>query len=186
MKKIKGILLMLGCLIILAGCSNETGSTSLSSESTSVDAEETVENTNKSIENAYPLESEQVSKVSSQGDIIEITEKMYITYINDIYTNLEQYKGKKIKLEGMFTSQYDESVQETFYFVYRRGPGCCGNDGSMAGFEFTTKDSIPQENDWIEVTGTLDSYEQDGFIYLTLRDSQVVIKEERGLEDVYQ
>lgn len=121
-----------------------------------------------------------------QEDIIEITEKMYVTYINDIYTNLKNYEGKKIRLEGMFTSTYDQVTNETYYFVYRVGPGCCGNDGSMCGLEFTTTDEIPEENAWIEVTGTLESYEQDGFEYLTLRDSKVVIKEERGQETVYQ
>ena len=123
---------------------------------------------------------------NTSGNMIEITEKMYVTYINEIYTNTEAYEGKKIKLEGMFTSAYDESTKQTYYFVYRTGPGCCNNDGSMCGFEFTTKDTIPVENDWIEVVGTLESYEENGYTYLNLKDAQVTIKEEREQEVVYQ
>lgn len=187
MKKLKSMWLMMGCLLIFTGCNNPAETVKTSEETDYVAGEmafdEVQGSSNKSIEN---LKLEEVTLEKSEGEVIEITEKMYVTYINDIYTNLENYKGKKIKLEGMFTSTYDESTKETYYFVYRTGPGCCGNDGSMCGFEFTTTDTIPTENDWIEVTGTLDSYEQDGFIYLTLRDSQVVVKEERGLEVVYQ
>lgn len=190
MKKIKSMLLMMGCLMVFTGCNNQketiNSSEGIASEANQMNLEETSNSSNKSAENLYATESERESVERSEGELVEITEKMYVTYINDIYTNLEQYEGKKIKLEGMFTSKYDESVQETFYFVYRIGPGCCGNDGDMAGFEFTTIDPIPEENDWIEVTGTLESYEQNGFLYLTLRDSHVVIKEERGQEVVYQ
>lgn len=123
---------------------------------------------------------------NTNEDMIEITEKMYVTYVNEIYTNTEAYEGKTIKLEGMFTSAYDESTKKTYYFVYRTGPGCCNNDGSMCGFEFTTSDTIPVENDWIEVTGILESYEENGYTYLNLKDAKVIIKEERGQEVVYQ
>lgn len=56
----------------------------------------------------------------------------------------------------------------------------------MCGFEFTTSDTIPEENDWIEVIGTLERYEENGYTYLTLRDAEVTIKTERGQEVVYQ
>lgn len=190
MKKVKGMLLMMGCLLIFTGCNNQEKTVNILDEASrevdEMDLTEKEDNANKSVENLNTTEVDSGISEGSKGEVIEITEKMYVTYINDIYTNLENYKGKKIKLEGMFTSAYDERSKETYYFVYRTGPGCCGNDGSMCGFEFTTTDKIPMENDWIEVTGTLDAYEQDDFLYLTLRDSQVVIKEERGLEVVYQ
>jgi len=119
-------------------------------------------------------------------EMIEITEKMYVSYINEIYTNPEDYISKKIKLEGMYMSGEDEQNGNTYYFVYRRGPGCCNNDGSMCGFEFTTDESLPQENDWIEVVGTLEQYQEDGIDYLHLANCHLTIKTERGLEDVSQ
>lgn len=118
---------------------------------------------------------------------LNITEKMYVTYINEIYTNPDSYLGKRLKIEGMFTAEYFGETDTTYYYVYRQGPGCCGNDGSMCGFEFTSKDGkYPNENDWIEVVGTLDQYDENGVQYLTIRADSVTVKDERGAEIVTQ
>lgn len=127
------------------------------------------------------------SQVSNGSDIdLDITEKMYVTYINEIYTNPDAYLGKKLRIEGMFTSEYIEATDMAYRYVYRSGPGCCGSDGSMCGFEFTTDGSYPNENDWIEVTGTLEQYEENGYMYLNIKADSVNVKEERGAEVVTQ
>lgn len=180
MKRIVSLLVvLLGLSLIITGCKTQR---SIEDEQNSKVAEST----------GADIEAEGIEAKNTQDtgdtteDLIEITEKMYVTYVNEIYTNTEAYEGKKIKLEGMLTSAYDESTKKTYYFVYRTGPGCCNNDGSMCGFEFTTTDAIPAENDWIEVVGTLESYEENGYTYLNLKDAKVTIKEERGQEVVYQ
>lgn len=123
---------------------------------------------------------------AASEDVLELTEKLYVTYINEIYTNSEDYLGRTIRLEGMFTSEYYEPNATTYYYVYRVGPGCCGNDGSMCGFEFTWDGPLPKDGDWIEVTGALDRYDLDDQSYLTLRATSVEAKAERGAETVYQ
>lgn len=189
MKNIKKII-VLGCLVtIFTGCSNQennrlvntedTNISNLGNETKALEVLDTVDTINKK-------DKKDIMDRISEAEIIDVTEKMYVTYINDIYTNYENYAGKKIRIEGMFTSIYDEALDENFYFVYRTGPGCCGNDGAMCGLEFRTDGNIPEENDWIQVTGILTTYEEEGIYYLVLRDSEVVIKEERGLEVVYQ
>lgn len=180
MKKRKSIFLIMCLLLLLSGCNNK------SEDEVSESIEQNISEVGKSAENLYRSELQEASELVSEEDIIKITEKMYITYINDIYTNFDNYKGKKIQIEGMFSAGYDENTKEAFYVVYRVGPGCCGNDGDMAGFEFVTADPLPEENDWIEVTGVLEEYEQDGMPYIRLKDSKVVVKEERGQEVVYQ
>ena len=193
MKKIMSLgTILLGVSLVITGCtagsSVEGEENSKVIESTGADrgAEEVgAEN----IPDTWEMVEEDKISLKAENtneDIIEITGKMYVTYVNEIYTNTEAYEGKTIKLEGMFTSAYDESTKQTYYFVYRTGPGCCNNDGSMCGFEFTTQDTIPVENDWIEVTGILESYEENGYTYLNLKDAKVIIKEERGQEVVYQ
>jgi putative membrane protein len=126
------------------------------------------------------------AKAAPDSDVVELTEDMYVTYINEIYTNAEDYLGRTIRLQGMFASAYDEASDSTYTYVYRVGPGCCGNDGSMCGFEFSWDGEMPKTDDWIEVTGTLDEYEQDGLTYLTLRAKTVEEKAERGAENVYR
>jgi len=118
--------------------------------------------------------------------LVDITEKMYVTYINEIYTNTKDYIGDTIRLEGMFSAQYYEPTDTTYYYVYRVGPGCCGNDGAMCGFEFSYHGEMPEENDWIRVTGTLGTYEEEGITYLTLDAQSVEILDARGAETVSQ
>ena len=45
---------------------------------------------------------------------LNITEKMYVTYINEIYTNSDSYLGKRLKIEGMFLSEYLEETDTTY------------------------------------------------------------------------
>ncbi len=125
-----------------------------------------------------------VEEIDSNSDTIVISEDMYVTWINEIYVNYQDYIGKKIKLEGMYTNYYSMQDDETYNMVYRVGPGCCGNDGNMAGFKFECAGELPKENDWIEVEGVLDTYEAYEINNLILKDAKVKVKEERGIETV--
>jgi hypothetical protein len=73
------------------------------------------------------------------------------------------------------------------YYVYRFGPGCCGYDAN-AGFEVVWGEGAeyPDDNDWTEATGVLESYEYDGEQFLRLSLSSLVVKAERGKERVEQ
>ena len=118
---------------------------------------------------------------------IDVTEAMYVTYINELYTNYQSYLGKVVRIQGMYASEdmtgYGGGI---YHYVYRVGPGCCGNDGTMCGFEFTWDSGYPEPNDWIEVTGVLGSYTENDCEYLTLDASEVRVLDERGAEVVSQ
>ncbi len=164
MKKL--ILLLIVSLAVFTGCSQKNAVTEMPSENNTKNEE--VKNDKK-----------------SEGDIIEIKEKMFITQINEIYLNKEEYIGKTIKLEGMLDEQHSSESDEIFYHVYRRSPGCCGNDG-VAGFEIIWDKEYPQVNDWVEVIGTLEEYEDQGYNYVRLRLKELNVKQERGKEFVSQ
>jgi len=129
------------------------------------------------------------SPVSDKG-VIEIKEKMFISQVNDVYLNPDDYLGKTIKLEGLFKMNQD--YDKSYCFVLRYGPGCCGYDGNV-GFEVSwNKDKekekpYPGEDSWVEATGELKTYEEDGynkFLYLDLVSLNVLNK--RGQETVMQ
>ena len=125
------------------------------------------------------------STVRSADNGIEISNaKTYVAWVNEVYNNSADYLGKKITIDGMFKSETYENNPNIYYYVYRIGPGCCGNDGTTCGFEFTTQGEYPEQNEWIKVTGTLDSYEEQGQTFLTLKDSEITVMEERGVEQV--
>jgi zinc transport system permease protein len=123
------------------------------------------------------------------GAVVEIREKMFIAQVNDVYLNPEDYLGRTIKLEGLFKSeQYGE---QPYCFVIRYGPGCCGNDGN-SGFEIawnnqeSTDRRYPDIDAWVEATGVLQTYEEDGYPYLYLALSSLNVMDDRGAEFVTQ
>jgi zinc transport system permease protein len=129
-----------------------------------------------------------VSSTARAEDIVEIREKMFVEQTNDVYLNPDEYIGRTIRLEGMFGIVESEEGEPPCYYVYRFGPGCCGYDAN-AGFEVTWGDggkSYPNENDWTEATGVLESYEYDGEQYLRLALSSLTVKSQRGKERVEQ
>jgi zinc transport system permease protein len=137
-----------------------------------------------------PAEEPVPARLEGAGQsTLEIKEKMFIAQINDVYLNPEDYLGRTINLEGLFKAeQYGE---QTYCFVIRYGPGCCGNDGN-AGFEVAWDNQEPAEgsypvvDDWVEATGVLRTYEEDGYPYLYLALSSLDVLDTRGEEFVTQ
>ncbi len=123
---------------------------------------------------------------SSEQSILEITEKMFITQINDIYYNFDDYKDRTVAVEGMYAVFYawDENLASPA--VFRYGPGCCENDG-WGGFMLDYDGELPEEDDWIRVVGVpklVTAY--DGYIDLYLDVDSIEILDVRGEEYVLQ
>ena len=138
-------------------------------------------------------ESVQSKNFSSTPGVIDIKENMFITMINDINLNSKDYFGKTIKIEGIFKRSVWEG--DYSYYVIRRAPGCCGDDGEV-GFKVTLdpsyngtdngadKDIYPAKDAWVEAIGELKSYEKLGFTFLYLSLTELNVLEKRGLEFV--
>jgi zinc transport system permease protein len=128
-----------------------------------------------------------LSPEAREETVVEIKEKMFIAQTNDVYLNPEDYLGKTIKLEGLFKAeQYGD---QSYCFVIRYGPGCCGNDGN-AGFEVAWDNqaagAYPAIDEWVEASGVLRTYEEDGYPYLYLALSSLDVLDARGAEFVTQ
>jgi uncharacterized membrane protein YcgQ (UPF0703/DUF1980 family) len=125
----------------------------------------------------------------SNKDIIEIKEKMFISQVNDVYLNSEDYLEKAIKIEGIFKTQYSYEREDPYCFVLRYGPGCCGYDGNV-GFEIAWdtdhKKPYPDVDSWVEATGVVRFYEEDFMEYLYLDLSSLTVLDKRGVEFVQQ
>jgi uncharacterized membrane protein YcgQ (UPF0703/DUF1980 family) len=126
--------------------------------------------------------------LASKKDVIEIKDKLFISQVNYVYVNPEDYLGKTIKLEGIFKEE--RGNDKSYCFVLRYGPGCCGYDGNV-GFEVAWDKEkgkpYPVEDSWVEATGELKTYEEDGYsqyLYLDLISLNVLNK--RGTETVMQ
>lgn len=183
MKRILSLFLIVA--LLLSGCGGNKSTADLSGQKSA--APESADTVPEAGETAADSGTGTSPPGVDLNDIdVDITEKMYVTYINEIYVNTDDYIGQMIRIEGMFQAYKDENTGITYYYVYRTGPGCCGNDGSMCGFEFTWSGEMPKDNDWIEVVGKLRTYEEDGYTYLTLDAESVTVLDVRGAENVYQ
>ena len=176
MKKLFAVMLVLLCAL-LAGCARASAKIlSQSSEQSWGN-----QSAGDSAKDAKQQKND-AAKLKVKDGVVSIPEKMFVTYVNEIYTNTEDYLGKTIQLEGMYKAEEYEG--KVYSYVYRQGPGCCGSDGGTCGFEFTYGGETPADDDWIEVTGTLRSYEQDGLTYLTIDAGSVKVLDTRGAEIV--
>jgi len=124
-----------------------------------------------------------------KDDVIEIKEKMFISQVNDVYLNVDDYIGKTIKLEGLFFMEYADTRAEPYCFVIRYGPGCCGYDGN-AGFEVAWTDNLkisyPEKNSWVQATGELKTYKYENYQFLYLDLISLNVLNKRGAEYVTQ
>lgn len=183
----KYVLIIL-CVLLLAGCTqdepleiNIENNKSYTDSTPPLDVDDSWTQEN---EVSHLLSDDFIPSTDADG-VIEIKEKMFIAQSNDIYLNPEDYIGKTIKYEGLFKPSYWEDEDETFYFVIRYGPGCCGYDGE-AGFEITWDGAMPKEDDWCEVVGKLEVYEVDNMPFLRLAAHSLTVLDVRGEEFVYQ
>jgi len=126
------------------------------------------------------------SPSASDSDIIEISERFFILEVQEIQLNPEDYLGRTIRYEGVFRSVYWAATDRYFHFVLRYTDDCCGLDGGVVGFEVYFEDGhAPVEADaWVEVTGILGRYEEDGRRLLRLLVTSMTELETRGAEVV--
>jgi uncharacterized membrane protein YcgQ (UPF0703/DUF1980 family) len=132
-----------------------------------------------------------ISYEAPDQSVVEIKEKMFAAQVNDVYLNAEDYLGKTIKIEGLFKSELYYGKKEPYCFVIRYGPGgCCGLDANV-GFEVAwaidNAKPYPVVDSWVEATGVLKTYEEDGYSnYLYLDLSSLNVLSKRGAETVKQ
>ena len=121
----------------------------------------------------------------SKDNMIELKDRFFITKTNEIYINAKDYLGKTIKYEGIFKIYEAPGVDKNLYYVIRYGPGCCAIDAT-AGFEVKWDNEYPNEDDWVEVIGILEEYNDNGRNYLRLALISLRVLPTRGAEIVLQ
>lgn len=196
MKKILGLILLVLVIVIGYIVYNE----SVDKEKTSyiIDFENSEDGNNKDMEDSKLTNTDNSEKTDTNENlntsdkiidnknIMEIREKMFIAQIEDIYYNIEDFKDKYIKIEGMYSVvEPEEGDIGKVHFVYRNAPGCCGNDG-WAGFMLNYDGEYPNTNDWIQVVGTPEIIKNGVYEDLYLNVISIEVMEERGAEFVNQ
>lgn len=116
-------------------------------------AAQAVDTTDSGAYDVYPYDIA-ADKASFDFDKIDITvgDNLYMTQINDWFTNFGDYKDKSVVIEGYYM------YFGNYIFVGRKGPSCPYCTGGYVNFEFATDEdlsSFVQLETWIRVTGIL-------------------------------
>ncbi len=175
------ILLLLSALVLTgcAGQSDELPAVSVPTESGTL---WDVANPQSAPDNSATAQETPITAPDAE-DVVYINERLFIAQTNDIYLNTPDYLGKTIQYEGLFKKAAWED--STYCYVIRYGPGCCGYDGE-AGFEVAWDGPWPRVDDWCEVVGVLEEYQENGMTYLRLALTSLTVLEQRGAEFVSQ
>ncbi len=123
--------------------------------------------------------------IKKNGIDITVGDNLYMTQINDWYTNFSDYDGRSVEIEGYYLDM------DPYLFVGRKGPTCPYCTGGYVDFEFLPQNDLPScvsEETWIKVTGVLrrgyDTEIKNYFYYIEAVD--VKIEEKTGKDTVTQ
>lgn len=188
------IILSLSIIMLFTACGDD-GSDSRSGGSTSpgvndvleqgmaeADGED-AEDRQSGVTDGAPLPEEtgeNASLSNTEGidiDLTSLSSTMVYSEVYNIMTDPTPYIGKVVKMEGMFNVFHDETTDKYYYgCIIMDATACCAQ-----GLEFvppedlTYPDDFPAINDMVTVTGTLDTYEEGEYRYVTLRDAVMEI-----------
>ncbi|HEY9574591.1 MAG TPA: hypothetical protein VIR32_03580 [Lachnospiraceae bacterium] len=99
----------------------------------------------------YDIAADRPNFDSNNIDIV-VGDNLYVTQINDWYTNFADYAGKSVEIEGYYMDFGG------YHFVGRNGPSCPYCTGGYVNFEFQTDQDMSSYisiQTWIKVKGIL-------------------------------
>lgn len=167
-------------MLLITGCSGDNKTIETKQQDSEQNTENTSDNSKTVVEQV--LDNAFDDSLINSDEVI-IRDKLFIAQCNDIYLNPDEYMEKTIRWEGIYTEATNPETNETYKFVIRYGPGCCGNDGT-AGFEILYDKETPNPNDWVEAVGKIEMIEENGEEFVAVRLSELTVLDIRGQEFV--
>ena len=199
--KIKKMICMLTCLAVIiavtgCGSNNETSERNANDQSSVEDTlqagmarEDNDINENKTSDDAVlpdddnDTASQQENKANSTSrsaedidiDLTSLSSTMVYSEVSNMMYYPDDYIGKIVKMEGLFTSYHDESTGNNYFAcIIQDATACCAQ-----GIEFVLTDDYsypddyPEEGSTITVVGDFDYYMEGDYLYCTLRNADL-------------
>ena len=106
-------------------------------------------------------------------DLTTMSSTMVYSQVSNMVNKPSDYKGKVVKAKGTCGIYTDSRTGKKYYsVVIQDATACCSQ-----GLEFVLDDSVytdedyPAQDEIIIVKGTISSYEENGYQYITIKDS---------------
>lgn len=165
----KKIIYVLVVLLLLNACNKKEVEQQDSDKQTIVDVdyqseiEETIKEEN--------VIEEEIDDGEIDIDLSELTSIMAYCEVCNIISDLDNNKGKRIKIRGMLEYYEDpETKEKTFGCTVMDATACCS-----LGLMFVPVDdtNLPEKYSIVNVTGVLEVYEKDGYELCRLKNAIV-------------
>ncbi len=199
MKKWTRIFLIMILTVMAIGCikggtaqtesidtnSVQTPAEIISDENEEDSKEETLTDAPKDVEEPANTADEntdngEVETSEGSDDIdVDLTAISGILVYSEVYNMMstpENYMGKKIKMEGIYTIYFNDSYSVRYdACIVQDATACCAT-----GIEFELSDELkfpddyPEEGDIITVEGIFDTYDEGSYTYCTLRNASLL------------
>ena len=109
-------------------------------------------------------------------DLTALSSTMVYSEVYNMMVTPEDYIGKTVKMEGLFSMFHDESTGK-YYFacIIMDATACCSQ-----GIEFELEgdhkypDDYPEPGEEVCVVGTFDTYKEGDYTYCTLRNARML------------
>ncbi len=115
--------------------------------------------------------AENAAEVEVDIDLTTLSSTMVYSEVYDIMMDPEAYVGKVIRMRGQALSSYYEPTDQTYYsIIIADATACCAQ-----GIEYVLTDgyTYPADDDTATITGTFESYEEEGAVWYHLTDAVV-------------
>ena len=164
----KKIFVVLMIVLLLVGCNKK--------EEATVDLKkENDEQIISDVDYQSKIEEDVVEEEVDDGeidiDLSELTSIMAYCEVCNIISDLDNNKGKRIKIRGLLEYYEDpETKEKTFGCTVMDATACCS-----LGLMFIPIDdsNLPEKYSIVNVTGVLEVYEKDGYELCRLKDAIV-------------
>ena len=108
-------------------------------------------------------------------DLTQMSNTMVYAEVYNMMMAPEEYVGKIINMEGVFSTYYDQNEDQYYHAcVIQDATACCAQ-----GIEFVLKgnpqfpEGYPEQGDLITVSGIFELYEENGFSYCRLAEAEL-------------
>ena len=175
MKKLFCTLIVVLTLLSLAACGSEkdkgTATTDKQTSNSSVSQNQTTE---KSSESAPTTSKPAQSADGIDVDLTKLSSTMVYSEVYNMRVSPDNYTGKTVKMNGAFAYYEDpETKKQYFACIIADATACCsqGLEFILTG-EHTYPNDYPELNSEITVTGTFETYEENGYNYCRLVNAE--------------
>ncbi|MBQ6441943.1 MAG: zinc ABC transporter substrate-binding protein [Lachnospiraceae bacterium] len=106
-------------------------------------------------------------------DLTTLSSTMVYAEVYNMMVQPEDYTGKTVKMDGLFSSYHDEQTGKDYFACTIMDATACCSQGIefVLTDDYVYPDDYPEEGGEICVCGVFDTYQEGDYTYCTLRDA---------------